>query len=202
MRAFVTVFAVVVLSASALCPPAFGDLKVMDTEDVVRLVSGEEVRGTVIAVGVKAVIMIVGDTERSIPRREVASIERGEVRPTIKGYQTEAVNGVKLIVAEGFRESDAEGEEEAFDAEPGTARRPKAGKRAKRAKRGKSPIPEEKVDELMKNPEVRKLVEKMGGRDKAMEMARKYQGDPRFKSLIEQLLKTGKLPPGVDKMFR
>jgi hypothetical protein len=200
MRAFPAAVAALVLSGLA-----FADLKVMDTEDVVHLVSGEEVRGTVLAVGIKAVIVVVENKERVIPRREVASIERGELRPTIKGYQTDVVEGIKLVTGEGFRDSDAEGGEQAVAEGPAAARSRKAAGRGKGARRGKGGEPlisEEKADELMDDPEARKLVEKLGGREKAMEMARKYQDDPQYGPLIRQFLKSGKLPPGLDKIFR
>lgn len=196
MRAIVTGLAAAVLSISALA-----DLKVMRTEDVVRLVNGEEIRGTVIAVGIKAVIMIVDDAEQVVPRREVASIKRGEVRPGIKGYQTEAVDGIKVIVGEGFRESEGEGEEEAAAAKPEKSKgRKKAAK--KRGRGGKQAISQGEIDQLMKNPKIRDLVKKAGGREKALEMARKYQNDPRFKGLMQQVLKSGKLPPGMEKFFK
>ena len=35
-----------------------------------------------------------------------------------------------------------------------------------------------------------------------MAMARKYQNDPQYGPLIQEFLKTGKLPPGMDKLFR
>jgi hypothetical protein len=194
MRVLSAAVAVLVLSGLA-----FADLKVMDTEDVVHLVSGEEVRGTVLAVGIKAVIVIVENTERVIPRRDVASIERGELRPTIKGYQTEAVDGIKLVTGEGFRDSDSEGGEEAVAAKPGAAGTPEA---AGRGSDNKPLISEEMADKLMEDPENRKRIERLGGREKAMEMARKYQDDPQYGPLIRQFLKNGKLPPGLDKMFR
>ncbi len=190
-----------IIAAAVLSAPALADLKVMDTEDVVRLVSGEEVRGTVIAVGIRAVIVIVEERERAIPRREVASIKRGEVRPTVKGYRTEAVDGIKVIVGEGFRDSELTGGEEEVAA---GSEKPKAGRKRgkKRGKGGRSGIPQEKVDELMKDPKVRDMVNKLGGREKTMEMLEKNRNNPMVKRFMEQFLKSGKLPPGLEKFFK
>jgi len=60
---------------AAAAAPA--EVKVMDTKDVVRLVSGEEVTGTVLASGLKAVVIVVEReetvVERTIPREQVES---------------------------------------------------------------------------------------------------------------------------------
>ncbi len=196
MRALAAFIAAAVLSA-----PSLADLKVMDSEDVVRLVSGEEVRGTVIAVGIRAVIVIVGEGERAIPRREVASIKRGEVRPTVKGYRTEAVDGIKVIVGEGFRDSELTGDEEAVAA---ASEKPKAGRKRgpKRGRGGRPAISQARVDELMKDPKVRDMVNKLGGREKAMEMLEKNRSNPMVKRFMDQFLKSGKLPPGMEKFFK
>lgn len=196
MRALAAFIAAAVLSA-----PALADLKVMDTEDVVRLVSGEEVRGTVIAVGIRAVIVIVEESERTIPRREVASIKRGEVRPTVKGYRTEAVNGIKVIVGEGFRDSELTGGEDAAAAGP---EKSKSGRKRgrKRGRGGRPAISSDKVDELMKDPKVRDMVNKLGGREKTMAMLEKNRNNPMVKRFMEQFLKSGKLPPGLEKFFK
>ena len=131
----------------------------------------------------KAVIVIVEEGERVISRREVASIKRGEVRPTVKGYRTESVDGIKVVVGEGFRESELTGGEEAAAAGPA---KPKAGrKRGKKGGRGgRSPIPKAKVDELMKDPKVRDIVKKLGGRDRAMEMLERNRNDPRVQKFM------------------
>ena len=197
MRAFVTVFAAVVLSASALA-----DLKVMDTEDVVRLLNGEEIRGTVIAVGIGAVILIVGEEERVVPRREVVSIERGEIRPTIKGYQTETVDGLKVVVGEGFRESESTGEgENAAAARLGGKKGARRGKGSTGRRKG-SAISKSKVDELMKDPKVRDVVKRLGGRDKVMGMLEKNRSNPMVEKFMKEFLKTGNLPPGLESLFK
>lgn len=192
MRALAAFIAAAVLSA-----PALADLKVMDTEDVVRLVSGEEVRGTVIAVGIRAVIVIVEEGERAIPRREVASIKRGEIRPTVKGYRTEAVDGIKVIVGEGFRDSELTGGEEEVAAGP---EKPEAGRKRGGGRRPR--ISRDKVDELMKDPKVRDMVDKLGGREKTMEMLEKNRNNPMVKRFMDEFLKSGKLPPGMEKFFK
>jgi hypothetical protein len=192
--------AVSVMTAALLfAGAALADLKVMDTEDVVRLVTGEEIQCTVLAVGMKAVVVIVTvedeDKEMLIPRRQVASITRGEVRPTIKGYQTEAIDGVKVVVGEGFRETEPAGGEEAL-----AAGRPKGKKGRKRASE-KAAIPRAKADELMKDPQVSEIVEKLGGRKKAMELLRQHRDDPRVKRYMDDFLKSGKLPKDLRRLF-
>ena len=195
MRATAAALAVVLLSTCASA-----DLKVMQTEDVVRLVNGEEIRGTVLAVGIRAVVVIVDEAEQIVPRSEVASIKRGEVRPNVKGYQTEAVEGVKVIVGEGFRDSEGEGQAVA-GAKPKPAKKV-AKKPARKRGGGEGQLTQEKIDQLMGDPKIRDLVNKAGGREKALGMARKYQNDPRFKALMQQILKTGKLPPGMERFFK
>ena len=68
---------------------AEGQVKVMDSDDVVGLVSGEEVRGKIIGAGLKAVVIVVrgeeeGLVEQTIPREQVKSIRRGDFSPMIK----------------------------------------------------------------------------------------------------------------------
>ncbi len=192
---FAVSFAVLVAAA------ARGQLKVMDSDDLVRLVSGEAIRGKVLGEGLKAVVIVVKGkedelVERTIPRAQIRSVERGGFNPTMKSYATETVQGIRVVTGE------SEGEpEEASDAAP----KPKGGKRPPRGGKaggGKATpkISKNQLESLMKtNPSIQRMVAAAGGPDKALSLLQRQGGDPQMAAFLQQFLKTGKLPAGLNK---
>jgi len=166
---------------------ARADLKVVDAEDVVHLVGGGEVRGTVLAVGLKAVVLLVEEKEKIIPREQVLRIERGEPRQSVKLYATGAVEGVKVVTgpAAPTAAGAAAGEDKASG---GAGKGPGQGKEGPR-------LTKEFIEDLVrKNPELARIVKSIGGTDKALEWLEKNKSRPEVNKAIEELLKTGKLP--------
>jgi hypothetical protein len=173
--------AVAVLAAGS----ASADLRVLESTDVVYLYDGTEVRGTVIAVGIKAIVIIVDEKERIIPREHVVKVVRGEVKPEVKGYMTEVVLGMKRItgVGESAGEPDDPGEAVAGD---GTEPKPPSGPK----------ITKEQLLLMMKgNPVLARIVKAQGGPDKALEWLEKNRSNPEVKKYLDAFLKGGQLPP-------
>ncbi len=195
-------------SAVLLAVAARGQVKVMDSEDVVKLVSGEEIRGKVLGSGLKAVVIVVkGEedalVERTIPREQVATISRGDFSPTMKSYATETVEGISVVTGES---EDDEGEGEGEPAGDAVAPSPKPkGKRTGRDARGGGgkatpQINKPQLEKLMEtNPAIRRMVTAAGGLDKAMSLMQQQGGNPQMAKLIQQFLKSGKLPAGLPK---
>lgn len=197
------------VSALVLATSARGQLKVTDSEDVVTLASGEEVRGTVIAVGLKAVVMIVDDEERILPREQVKSIARGEASPGVKAYATKIVEGVKVV--SGVDTGEGEGEEAAGEAPPaagpaaaakgrGKGEKGKGGKGKGKAGKGRGQpggvpdISKDRMEQLMKNnPGLRDIVrDRFGNADKAREWLKQNRTNPEIQKYLEQFLKARK----------
>lgn len=198
----------VAVSAAILAAAARGQIRVPDSEDVLTLASGEEIRGTVVAVGLKAVLVIVDDKERTFPREQVERITRGEVSPNVKAYATETVEGVLVVTGPDTGEGEGEGEGAATEAlakeeRPKPTRVAKKGGKGGKDKakgRGKGPpgITNERIQEAMKNnPELRNIVKGIGGPDKAREWVRNNRGNPEIAKMLEQLMKSGRLPRGL-----
>ncbi len=177
---------------------ARAEIKVMDTEDVLRLVSGEEIRGTVLAVGLRAVIVVVDDKERTVPREQVESIIRGEASPAAKYYATEVVEGLSVVTGPGTGESEGE-EGVAEEVMAAGSRGRNTSKTAKRAPGGRQPalpnVSDREIEKLMQgNPGLRDIVKSVGGSGKAREWLMKNRSRPEIAKLIQQFLKSGKLP--------
>ncbi len=198
----------VAASAALLATAARGQIKVADSEDVVTLASGEEIRGTVVAVGLKAVVMIVDDKERTFPREQVERIARGEVSPNMKAYATERVEGIVTVTGPDTGAEEGEGTEAGGEALAGKDRpapvgaaKGKGGKGKGKAKGeggGAPDISKDRIQEAMKNnPELRNIVKGIGGPDKAREWIRNNRGNPQIARILEQLMKSGKLPKGL-----
>ncbi len=197
------------VSALVLATSARGQLKVTDSEDVVTLTSGEKVHGTVIAAGLKAIVMIVDDKERILPREQVESMKRGEASLGVKTYATEIVEGVKVVSGV----DTGEGEGEGADGEAAPAREPAAsakgrgkgekgkggkgkGGKGKGGKGGGRPggvpdISKQRMEELMKgNPGLRDIVrDRFGNADKAREWLKQNRTNPEIQKYLEQFLK-------------
>ena len=179
MALALTVAALAAASASA-------DLRVLESTDVVHLYDGTEIRGTVIAVGIKAIVIIVDEKERTIPREQVVKIVRGEVKPAVKGYMTEVVLGLKRITGPG----------ESGDGGAGPATPAVAGPAAGPPGPGGPKLNKQQLLALMKsNPVLARIVKAQGGPDKALEWLEKNRSNPEVKKYLDAFLKTGDLPP-------
>jgi hypothetical protein len=196
-----------VSSAVLVAAAARGQVKVMDSDDLVRLVSGEAIRGKVLGEGLKAVVIVVkGEedelVERTIPRAQIRSVERGGFSPTMKSYATEIVHGIRVVTGESTGEAEAE---PAKGAKPGGGGGAKGG--GKRPPRGKAgggkaipKISKNQLESLMKtNPSIQRMVAAAGGADKALSLLQRQGGNPQMAKFLQQFLKSGKLPAGLKK---
>ena len=192
------------VSALVLATSARGQIKVTDSEDVLTLTSGEEVRGTVVAAGLKAVVIIVDDEERVFPREQVESMTRGEASPGLKAYATEIVEGVKVVsgVDTGEGEGEGEGESEGAAGEAPPAEKPAAAKGGGKGGKGKGgkgkgqpggapDISKDRMEQLMKgNPGLRDIVkDRFGNADKAREWLKQNRTNPEIQKYLQQFLK-------------
>ncbi|MHC5056192.1 MAG: hypothetical protein ACYTKD_15950 [Planctomycetota bacterium] len=196
-------------SAVLLAAAARGQIKVMDSEDVVKLVSGEEIKGKVLGSGLKAVVIVVkGEedalVEKTIPREQVESVTRGGASPTMTTYATETIEGVRVVTGES---QGGEGEVE-DGGEPAGGPKPKAGakgakgggKRPARGGRATPKISKQQLEKLMQtNPGIERMVKAAGGPDKAMSLLQQQGGNPQMAKFLQQFLKSGKLPAGLPK---
>ncbi len=148
------------------------DFKVLRTDDTVKLVDGTQVRGTVIAVGMKAVIVAVEDREVVIPRSKVESIVRGPARAETLRFTTDPVDGVKVITGKGFRDKATEGEEgEQTPEEKVEGKRPAPEPTRMKPKKA---IDADAIRRFMKQDKrVEGWVKMMGGPEKAAEFAKR-----------------------------
>lgn len=177
-------------AALSLCPLGAADFKVLRTDDVVKLVDGTEVRGTVIAVGMKAVIVAVEDREVVVPRSKVESIVRGATRAETLKFTTDPVDGLKVITGRGFRDEKAPAEEEGEVGEApaekkeekrGPARKP--GRKPGRKPSGKG-LDADALRRLMKRDKrLERMIKMVGGPEKAAELA-KNMGEDALKELL------------------
>jgi hypothetical protein len=183
------------------------ELRVMNTQDVVHFASGEELRGTVLAAGLKAVVLVVetdtGVAERIIPREQVRSITRGGISPTVTIYTAEPVEGVSVVTGIGTAwpsEEGAEGEGGAGAGRkaPGGAGEGSGGAREDGRRGGGARgtgVTEQQLRELMKkNPGLRRIIDSLGGPDKARRWLEQNRSRPEIRKYIEQFTKGGKLP--------
>ncbi|MHC4504566.1 MAG: hypothetical protein ACYTFI_14770 [Planctomycetota bacterium] len=205
MRKWLLTVSVLVLATSAR-----GQVKVTDSEDALTLTSGEKLRGTVVAAGLKAIVIIVDDEERVIPREQVKSMTRGEASPGVKAYATEIVEGVKVV--SGVDTGEGEGEGEGADGEAPPAEKPAAAKGRGKGEKGKGgkgkggkgqggkgggrpggapDISKERMEELMEgNPGLRDIVrDRFGNADKAREWLKQNRTNPEIQKYLEQFLK-------------
>jgi hypothetical protein len=177
---------VILLALASAVGTARADLRVLETADVVHLHDGTEVRGTVIAVGIKAVVVIIDDKEVVIPRERVMKIVRGEVGTNVKGYATEVVEGLMRVTGPG----EAGGAAVAAGPQaPATGPGPAAAQGAT--------ITKERLLQLMQsNPMLALIVKKQGGPDKALEWLEKNRSNPDVQRKLEAFLKAGQMPAG------
>jgi len=172
---------------------AWADLRVMDTVDVVRLVDGTEVRGTVLAAGIKAVVVLVEGKQIIIQREQVERIDRGEQEPGIvKSYATEVVDGVKIVTGPG-----TSGEESTAAV---AARRPtpaRGGGAAAAASAAHDAVSRAIAD----NPDYGDAVAAFGGPDKVRSLLDKYSSDPTWGPQISRFRETGQIPPEIRPLL-
>jgi len=196
-----------VSSGILLALAARGQVKVIDSEDVVRLVSGEEIRGQVLGAGLKAVVIVVKNeddeiVEKTIPREQIEKVTRGEPGAIVKSYATGTVLGMKVVTGE----SEGEEEEDSVGAAAGPAR-PAKKVGGKRPGGGKAPggnaipkINKQQLENMMKgNPSIQRMVKAAGGPEKALALLKQRAGNPQMMQFLQQFLKSGKLPAMLQK---
>ena len=87
---------------------AHADFRVAETQDVIYLVDGTKVEGTIIASGLKAVVIVVktkpekeGEEEVTkevvVPKSKIERIQRGKPAQDVSSFQTDPVEGVKTL---------------------------------------------------------------------------------------------------------
>ncbi|MBN1808682.1 MAG: hypothetical protein JW909_06405 [Planctomycetes bacterium] len=180
---------VIVTVFAALCAQA--DFKVVETVDVVTLVDGTEIAGTIIVEGSRGVILVKDAEEVIIPRKDILKIKKGEPTPNTKGYTTDPVEGQKVVTGEGFRDGGAAsagpasggntagGGTAAAGNPAGPARGGKGGKPAA----GGKITPDMVKDMMAKDKRVEAWVKIAGGPDKAAQML----SDPKTRREVEQM---------------
>jgi len=149
-------------------PPA--DLRVERAADTVILTDGTKIAGTIIAAGLRAVIIIEKDqtSERTIKRAEIESFAYGAGSGEVKGYATgvRPEEGLPVIVGEGS------GAVSAGPATPAPAPKPSQGTKPAPKKDlsklwallGGNSTPEQIRDAIAANPEWQDEIRKiMGG---------------------------------------
>ena len=166
----------VLAAAVVLTPVGAADFKVLRTDDVVKLVDGTEVRGTVIAVGMKAVIVAVEDREVVVPRAKVETIVRGPSRAETLKFMTDPVDGLKVITGTGFRDGEAAGEVQAEEG-PAEEKKPEPAPKHERKPSVKD-LDADAIRRLMKrNKRLERLVKTLGGPEKAAEFVKRMDKD-------------------------
>jgi len=190
-----------VSSGILLALAARGQVKVIDSEDIVRLVSGEEIRGQVLGAGLKAVVIVVKSeddelVEKTIPREQIEKVTRGEPGAIVKSYATGTVLGMKVVTGESEGEEDEDSAGAAAKPEPaakGGRKRPGGGKAP-----GGNAIPKinkQQLENMMKgNPGIQRMVKAAGGPEKALALLKQRAGNPQMAKFLQQFLKSGKLP--------
>jgi len=187
-----------------------GEVKTSERVDTITLKKGIEIDGTtvtklegkILAEGEKAVVIIVGETEKVVPRSNIVKIEHAKDEGPKESYVTENVNGLLTVTQKGAAITPEEPEEEETakvkvpkqpTKQPGKKRggkkpgKPTAGKRGEK----KAPIATPGKKPGAKQPvELKKAKEKIkkGNFDieKYKEMLRKRGFD---EEKIKQLLK-------------
>ena len=194
-----TVLACAVLAAAA--STAVADFKVADTTDTVFLVDGTKIEGTVIAVGMRSVIIVVkGEKEGEakevvISKANVERIERGGGAKETASYTTDPVDGAKVVTGQGFRDSGS--------SEPAAGPRPQGQTPAPAAPAGPASV-DQNIRKMLEsamgtNPLVKRLVDNAGGLDQAAALIQK---NPDLLSRLKTYIDTGGGPggsaPGVN----
>ncbi len=162
---------------------ASADFKLAASQDVIILVDGTKITGTIIARGLKAVVIVVkgendGEAkELVIPKTKVDRIEKGDSDQEISSFTTDGVDGIKVVTGEGFR--DSEDAEPAAPAAEGDSGKPAAG--------GKKGDLRKRIETAMKsNPVVRQMVRNSGGMDNVMT---RLETDEKLRRQVEGYLR-------------
>jgi len=188
MRPRLIVVALCILVAAV---QARADFRVGDTVDQVFLVDGTKLEGTVIAAGIKAVVMVVkGEKEGEakevvIPNEKVERIVRGEPAKDTTSFKTDVVDGTKKVTGQGFREEETEPR--------APAEEPKQGEKPKPAKLGDRNIERQLEKAMGSNPLVKRLVKQAGGVKQAAEM---LKNNPQLMSRVGDYLESGGVQQG------
>jgi len=183
MRPRLIVVALCILVAAV---QARADFRVGDTVDQVFLVDGTKLEGTVIAAGIKAVVMVVkGEKEGEakevvIPNEKVERIVRGEPAKDTTSFKTDVVDGTKKVTGQGFREEEAEPR--------APAEKPNQGEKPKAANLGDRNIEKQLEKAMGSNPLVKRLVKQAGGVKQAAEM---LKNNPQLISRVGDYLESG-----------
>ena len=199
----------VTVGAGGFALAAEGTLLVRDAQDVVRLVGGAEVTGTVVASGMKAVVVLVrverADGEAGepaeateaeapvrevvIPRERVERIVRGAESPDPAGYSVAVVDGVKRVTGVVAAPAVA----------AGAASKPPAAA-ASTPPAAKTPAGQPTADELIatarQDPRLKQIVDSVG-EDRLRNVIEQNRSNKQATQLIEQFLKTGQVPPFI-----
>ncbi len=170
-----------------------------------KLVSGEEIRGKVLGAGLKAVVIVVKGEEdalieKTIPREQVQSVTRGDFSPTMKLYATEIVQGLVVVTGESKGDEDEGSPAEEAKRKAPPSRKKDRGKGPKGGGRATPNVSKQQIENLMKtNPGIERMVKAAGGADKARALLKQHGGNPQMAKLLQQFLKSGKLPAGLPK---
>jgi hypothetical protein len=215
IAAVVASLAMILVSATA-ARSAEGALLVREAQDVVKLVDGTEVAGTLLAVGMKAVVIIVkadakenadaaaGKAEQkveeiTIPRERVERIVRGTESPDPTGYTVAVVAGVKRVTGKAQATAAAEGGNGSKPPAAAASRPPAASTpAAPSAPASKTTAGQPTTDGLIaaarQDARLKQLIDSMG-EDRVRQLIEQNRGNKQASQLIEQFLRGGQIPP-------
>jgi len=146
-------------------------LQVPDMEDVVTCTDGTEIRGTVLCVGPRRVIVLVDEQEIELLPSKIASICKVKVPGGLTSYTAENVDGTLKIVgrATGVSEESAPPPPRSAEKkEPSEKKRGKDAPAAKKEDRVRRKITEllkkygeiKKLEKVRKNAKLKKMIER------------------------------------------
>ena len=118
-------------------------------------------------------------------------LERGATKAASKAYKTEPVAGLKMVTGPGSDEDT--GPQPEKGAAPGKGKKPGAGRPKKGPKIDKSLL----EAAAKKNPKLAAWIKAMGGPEKALALIEKNRGRSGASKMVEEFMKTGKIPPGL-----
>lgn len=181
----------VVAAVACACSAVLADFKVGESEDVIVLKDDTELRGVVIASGLKAVVIVIqgenGPEERIIVKEDIKDMALGKPSGRTKACTTDPQDGLKVVTGEGFRETKPapkkqSGGKPAAQAKAPQAKQKPAPKQAAKPAQGK--VTPDMIKVLMQqNPQLKTFVNRVGGPEKAAALI----SDPNQRKQLEEM---------------
>ena len=163
-------------------------VQVPEMEDLVKLTNGTEIRGTVLIVGLRRVVVLVDEQEMDILPSDVEYIQKVKVPGELSSYLTENVDGMLRIIGKGAAPSPASApsakKTPVVKKKPAARPGNKPPARGTKPGAGKTPAkkPGSTVDNRAVPKEVQNLILKYGGMKKIKELQKSGQFDKLLKN--------------------